>query len=1158
MFSLFHGSRSPFRTTRRKLYLGVTLLSLLALLALAMSTLTAAHAGQPPGRLTVDTFGDKDDLPNAPQAPVTCSRSQTGNGTIQGTIKDAQTGKPVANAYIGVSPGVINSFGCYTTTDTNGAFAIPKLPAGTYNLSASRWKVYGTDPLYRDSIIRQIPVGNGAVTIRLSLTPIPAPGYRVIGTYNSKNIFIVDMDETYFNSWFTDKHSVDNKLTPAVHNIAKLGVNATEEWTQYGYSPIDHYQLAVGGFPVWRTPDGPAPYWTQPDPNLDTNLWYSGGPQTGEEFGQESIFDVAKSYGMSTAVIGGNDYPVGHITDANVDQIQLNGNNPCKAPLGEEKQIENFVNGHLSNQNGVLVYVPLTQDEGFNTENISPDAPPSVIDCKQSNGWTYTQGSVWDDQTFGALLNYLNKTKQGNQTLMQNSTIIVTSDEAQNDKTNFDNFYPTQPGEPTLGTSRHTPFVIEGPNIKQNVTYTQQMRIDDSSVNAMASLGLPAPADARGKYIPAFFQHQPDFLLPFAQHQIIPSQGFIPLLENGVGDYSTVIEAQNETTTTITQASLTVYDQAGKTVFQKSANVPIPPYTTWAIYANQLGLPKGFVGTAVLHADQPVALVSTQTPDDKKDSAKSVEGYIAAEVGSRLFAPIVDNAVNSNTTSLAITNLAPCQGCGTTVYVSFYNSAGKLLGQKHSHLAANGQVIVSPASGLNIPGNTVVSAVVASNPPEPLGATAYTTSSSSDRSFSYNAPSSGDTSLTSSQVYNNVSGATTSLVIQNTTKSAATATVTYLDQSGNTVVTKQESLGAYATVTESAANVGLPSGFIGSAKITATQKVGIVSLIALSTGDTSAFNAVRSSDFTYYTPVLIPQVENAYYGYTSAVTVTNSGTTATTAEIHYYDPNGNPTGNTPTASLAPGASYTFNQGDSSSGLPSYFVGSAYVSSSAVQHLAASVTVSGKSQIRSFSGSQAQTGQLLLTVAQMRQNYTQFTGDVVTLQNAIVTRSFTSNWFVQDSTGGIRIYMGGGANQQMGDIETITGVLTDYSGEIEIDPQGSSSVTKTGTGTVPNPVVITTAQIAQLQYTDVLDGELVTVSDSTITTYNPPSLGLTDSSGVEGAAYFDSYAQKNIDLSQFQQGEQVVTTGVLQMYGSDLQHATGEISPLLTSDFVKYQ
>jgi len=176
---------------------------------------------------------------------------------------------------------------------------------------------------------------------------------------------------------------------------------------------------------------------------------------------------------------------------------------------------------------------------------------------------------------------------------------------------------------------------------------------------------------------------------------------------------------------------------------------------------------------------------------------------------------------------------------------------------------------------------------------------------------------------------------------------------------------------------------------------------------------------------------------------------------------------------------------------------------------------------------------------------------------VTVVGAIVTRSFGPNWFIQDSTGGIRVYVGGGAGQQDGDIETVTGVLTTYSGELEIDPSSASDVIKTGTGKIPAPVVVTTQQIAQLKYNSPIDGELVTIPVSTITSYNPPSLGLTDSSGVQCNAYFDSYAQKNIDLSKFHQGEQVVTTGVLQLFGNNYKTSVGEIDPLLKSDFVMY-
>ena len=1175
-------------STRGKLFLLLIFLSLATLVVFQLAnTLGAAHAGQGTRQL-FDTLGDKDDLPVAPTPPVSCTRASTGKGVIQGTITDVNTGQPIAHAYIGISPGAVNSFACYTHTNADGSFAFTKLNPGTYNLSASRWTVNGTDPLYRDSVIWQIPVGSGKVTVNVSLTPLQSPGYRKIGSNDATNLIIVDMDETYFNSWFTDYNSVANpKVTPVIHNFVKQGVNATEEWTQYGYSPIDHYQLAVGSYPTWRTPDGPAKYWTQPDPNLDVNLWYSGGPKTAEEFGQESIFDVAKSYGMNTAVIGGNDYPSGHITDANIDEINLNSTNPCSTPSGEVKKMENFITSSLSNPNGFVLYAPLTQAEGFNTENTSPDAPAQVFSCSSANGWSYAQASIWDDQAFGQLLDFLKHTKQGSSTLFNNTAIIVTGDEAENDITNFDNFYPTGPGEPGLGTTRHTPWIIEGPNIRQNKVYKAQMRIDDTSVNAMATLGLPAPYDSRGNLIPQFFINQPQVLLSPVQlrqsQAFVPgnggaggtfdsqflsasetnlflagkpdqlqSQGFISLLENNVGGYTTTISAQNESTSSAKSGSIVVYDKNGNVVVTKKLKVPLMPNSDWVINAAKLGLPNGFAGTALLQADQPLAVVSNETSSN--EPVQSIEGYAASETGSSLYAPLVLNNVHGVTSYLSISNLSPCSQCSTTVTVTFYNAKGKPLAHTSSQIAPFGQVRVD-ASKVSLPNDSTVDAIITSNPPQALAATVYT-QNGKVRSFTYNALSSGDTSLNVPLVENGVNGQSTSLTLEGASTLTDHVTIAYLDTSGNTVATQKVVVVARGSATETAAGAGLPAGFTGSASIISDHKVAVTSQVS-DGKSVSAFNAVRTLDYTLYTAVYEPQVQNAVGGVTSSVTVTNTGTQSTTEQIQYFNYNGNAVGKTPTATLAPGASYTFNQGDPASGLATGFIGSAVVTSSAFQHSSVVVTYSGGNEVRSYDGSQAQTGQLVLTIGQLRQNFSSFNGLVVTVVGAIVTRSFGSNWFIQDSTGGIRMYVGGGAGQQGGDIETVTGVLTTYAGELEIDPASASDVIKTGTGKIPTPVVVTTQQIAQLKYNSSIDGELVTIPVSTITSYNPPSLGLTDSSGVQCNAFFDSNAQKNIDLSKFHQGEQVVTTGVLQLFGNNYKTSTGEIDPLLTSDFVMY-
>jgi len=425
-------------------------------------------------------FGDTDDLPagsiNSPRL-----RLAAGSDSVSGVVKDANTGQPVANAQVGISTGTVGGTAQYATTAADGSYSFTGIASGTYNLEADRYTLSGTQPFYKDAQQMQVNV-SGSVTVNSSLTAIPVPGSRTVPAGHSKNLIIVDFDETYYESWFADTQSMANN-SPATHQLAQNGIIASNTWTQYGWSPIDHYQIAVGSYPAWRTPDAPGKVWGQPD-GLDTNIWYGGT----EVFGQESIFDVAKSHGMSTAVIGGNDYPTGHITDANVDQISL-GKNINGVPTQWVTEVQNFLTSNASNPNGFLVYMPITEAEGASIEGTSPDASGSL----------FQQASSWDDQAFGQLQTWL---QQNNYT--SNTAIAIVSDAAQNDPTSYDAFYGT--GNTGLGTTRHIPFVFSGPGIVSGgQTYASQVGIDDMSANFMYELDLPAPVDSRGQVIPAFY-----------------------------------------------------------------------------------------------------------------------------------------------------------------------------------------------------------------------------------------------------------------------------------------------------------------------------------------------------------------------------------------------------------------------------------------------------------------------------------------------------------------------------------------------------------------------------------------------------------------------------------------------------------------------------
>jgi len=467
----------------------LAIVSLAAIVALLISSIAiipralSIHARQASGPnaqyVPSTAFGDTDDLPGGALRSPRLSMA-AGSSTVSGIVTDAATGSPVANAQVGISIGTVGGGAQYTNTASDGSYIFTGIAAGTYNLEADRYTINGTQPFYKDAQRMQVTV-SGSATVNFSLAPIPVPGSRTIPVGRAKNLIIVDYDETYHESWFTDAQSMANNSL-ATHQLAQNGVVASETWTQYGWSPIDHYQIAVGSYPAWRTPDAPAKVWGQPD-GLDTNIWYGGT----EVFGQESIFDVAKSHGMSTAVIGGNDYPTGHITDANVDQITL-GQNINGVPTQWVTEVQNFITANASNPNGFLVYMPVTEAEGRSVESTSPD----------SSGGLYQQASSWDDQAFSQLYTWL---QQNNYT--GNTDISITADEAENDHTSFDNFYGL--GSTGMGTTRHVPFVLAGPGIVSGQSYSATMGIDDMSANYMYALGLPAPVDSRGHVIPNFF-----------------------------------------------------------------------------------------------------------------------------------------------------------------------------------------------------------------------------------------------------------------------------------------------------------------------------------------------------------------------------------------------------------------------------------------------------------------------------------------------------------------------------------------------------------------------------------------------------------------------------------------------------------------------------
>src|SRR5207237_8721773 len=77
------------------------------------------HTGSNSHYIPSSAFGDTDDLPNGSLMPPRLHLA-AGTASISGTVKDASTGNPVANAQVGISPGAKGSTAQYTTTASDG------------------------------------------------------------------------------------------------------------------------------------------------------------------------------------------------------------------------------------------------------------------------------------------------------------------------------------------------------------------------------------------------------------------------------------------------------------------------------------------------------------------------------------------------------------------------------------------------------------------------------------------------------------------------------------------------------------------------------------------------------------------------------------------------------------------------------------------------------------------------------------------------------------------------------------------------------------------------------------------------------------------------------------------------------------------------------
>lgn len=444
----------------------------------------------------VGNAGDLDDGMTVALGTTPAFQFKIGGYTLKGITVDARTGKAVSGVsiWLTVPPAIGQRTApeLHTVSAVDGTFSFAHLAADTYTLAAARYYVQFGQPeqpgqsVYPEVVQAGVTLPRHA-SVRLSLAPQAVPGTRHLLKGGAQNLILLDLSGIYAESWFDDP-----ELQLEARNMRALaasGAQATQVVAPYGWHPADQYALLSGTYPAWRVYD-PWPHltpWGRPD-GVDTTFWYNSDPSA-MEFGQQSLFDVALDYGMSTAALGGSHYMLSDVSTRGVQTAQVGLTFDSASWLAAA---EHLMTNMANNANGFVFYSELDPPFGASgSAGAAPDAP----------GGAYARAMQADDELLGLLQHWL-----ASQGLLSKTVILVTASEAQVNETTFDNYYGMGPAG--RGSSLHVPLVISGPGVATGATVQQPVSSFAVAATALRSLCLPLPAGSRVPALASLFDNR--------------------------------------------------------------------------------------------------------------------------------------------------------------------------------------------------------------------------------------------------------------------------------------------------------------------------------------------------------------------------------------------------------------------------------------------------------------------------------------------------------------------------------------------------------------------------------------------------------------------------------------------------------------------------
>jgi hypothetical protein len=404
----------------------------------------------------------------------------------------------------------------------------------------------------------------------------------------------------------------------------------------------------------------------------------------------------------------------------------------------------------------------------------------------------------------------------------------------------------------------------------------------------------------------------------------------LPVLANQANGTTTYVTLQN-TSSLPANITLQYYNNTNGIATTKDT-LQIPAKGQTAILPN---LNVGDNVTSIASSDQPLTMLISEST-----STGGSAYNVTSATATTLYDPIALNGNLGFTTALTIFNAGSNSSSGS---IQFYDQNGNLVsGATQSfQIASHASQTFNQATSTALSNSQAYWAKISGAAGSQLTAQVLETNPAINFVATFNTATQLSSTLYTPAVFKGAFGFYTGMELINPNTSAASATITYSDTTGSTILTQTVSLAAGGGVGIFHGSLStLPANFNGSAKISSTQPLAITVNENGGGSKSGTYTALSKGSQIVNLPVM---AAGSFGGYYTGTTLLNLSSSTATLTFQYLNQDGTNAGSK-TYTLAPAASLQLFQGNTNTVLgpvlPTNYFGTAVISSSAPEGLAA--------------------------------------------------------------------------------------------------------------------------------------------------------------------------------------------------------------------------